>query len=155
MKIDRKHIHAKFGGHCAYCGKEITVKDMQVDHIYPKRLGGPDDLENLNPACRRCNHYKRGDTLEAFRRLMQGLHERIAKNYIVKVGLDYGVATLRPFSGLFYFETQGSALPTQLVIDSPVAFCSLKTCGYPECRRHYTRATDGALLKQFFCQIKM
>ncbi len=31
MKIDRKSVYEKFDGRCAYCGREITIKQMQVD----------------------------------------------------------------------------------------------------------------------------
>lgn len=34
-KQERMEIYNKYGGHCAYCGKEIEYKDMQVDHIKP------------------------------------------------------------------------------------------------------------------------
>ena len=39
MKIDRQKVYDKYNGHCAYCGKPITIKDNQVDHILPKRNG--------------------------------------------------------------------------------------------------------------------
>lgn len=48
----RQIVYDKHRGHCAYCGREIAYKDMQVDHIYPQYRGGKDDLDNLNPACR-------------------------------------------------------------------------------------------------------
>jgi 5-methylcytosine-specific restriction endonuclease McrA len=31
----RELVYNKCGGHCAYCGVEITSKQMQVDHIEP------------------------------------------------------------------------------------------------------------------------
>lgn len=34
-KIDRKAVYAKYNGHCAYCGRKIEYKDMQVDHLIP------------------------------------------------------------------------------------------------------------------------
>ena len=30
MKIDRQKVYDKYNGHCAYCGKAITIKDMTV-----------------------------------------------------------------------------------------------------------------------------
>lgn len=30
----RQQIFEKYNGHCAYCGCELTMKTMQVDHIY-------------------------------------------------------------------------------------------------------------------------
>ncbi|WP_206460405.1 HNH endonuclease [Anaerovorax sp. IOR16] len=111
-KKDRLLVYEKYGGHCAYCGKEIAYEDMQVDHIRPQReymealIEGKnlDDLDNLNPSCRRCNHYKRSLDLEGFRDYIKTLHERIAKDYITKVGLDFGIVKLIPFDGVFYFE---------------------------------------------------
>ena len=38
MKIDRLKIYNKYGGHCAYCGREIEYKQMQVDHHFPQRM---------------------------------------------------------------------------------------------------------------------
>ena len=35
-KKTREIVYNKYNGHCAYCGCEIEMKDMQVDHIVPK-----------------------------------------------------------------------------------------------------------------------
>ena len=103
-KKDRLKVYEKYAGHCAYCGKPVELSDMQVDHIEPKRKDGPDTMENYNPSCRRCNHYKRSLDLDGFRDYIKTLHERIAKDYITKVGLDFGIVELKPFDGKFYFE---------------------------------------------------
>jgi len=102
----RKMVYAKYNGHCAYCGREITFKEMQVDHIFPRcsNVANVESLSNKNPSCRRCNHYKRAETLENFRRQMKTLHERVEKIYIAKVAIDYGIIQLKPFDGRFYFE---------------------------------------------------
>jgi hypothetical protein len=106
-KQTRQAVYNKFGGHCAYCGNEIEIKDMQVDHVIPKRIGGMDDINNLNPACRRCNHYKRASSIERFRTLLLTLHERIKGNYICKVAEDYGIIAVKEWDGKFYFEKIG------------------------------------------------
>lgn len=103
-KAKRVKIWRKYGGKCAYCGKVITYGEMQVDHLWPKCGGGGDEYENLMPSCRRCNHYKRSYVLDEFRSLMLSLHERIRKSYINKVAEDYGIITVKPFDGKFYFE---------------------------------------------------
>lgn len=103
-KTDRQKVFEKYNGHCAYCGKEIDIKNMQVDHIIPVRKGGKDLLENYTPACRRCNHYKRTYDIEQFRELISTIHERIEKLYIVKVAIDFGIITVKPFDGTFYYE---------------------------------------------------
>jgi hypothetical protein len=77
---------------------------MQVDHIEPQRIGGADDVDNENPSCRRCNHYKRAHSLETFRGMLKTLHERTQKIYICKVAEDYGIIKVTPWDGKFYFE---------------------------------------------------
>lgn len=69
--FERQQIYGKFGGHCAYCGCEITIKEMQADHVVPLHLGGADEISNLYPACRACNHYKSTYTVEKFRTVIQ------------------------------------------------------------------------------------
>ena len=103
-KEERNIVFDKYSGHCAYCGKEITIDVMQVDHIEPLHNGGEDSIENKNPSCKSCNHYKRGYGLEGFRKYMMKLHERIIKDYISRVANDYGIINITPFSGKFYFE---------------------------------------------------
>lgn len=31
----RELVYQKFDCHCAYCGKKLELKDMQVDHFVP------------------------------------------------------------------------------------------------------------------------
>ena len=112
-KALREKVHQKFGGRCAYCGSEIAYKDMQIDHYLPQckekfysRRFKKDvhAEENLMPSCRRCNHYKRARTPKQFRELMASLHERLESIYILKVAVGFGMATIKPFDGEFYFE---------------------------------------------------
>lgn len=109
----RERVHQKFGGRCAYCGSEIAYKNMQIDHylpqsrekFYARRFQKDVHAEaNLMPACRRCNLYKRARTPKQFRELMTTLHERLQEIYILKVAVDFGMVTVKPFDGLFYFE---------------------------------------------------
>jgi 5-methylcytosine-specific restriction endonuclease McrA len=109
-KAMRQQVYEKYGGHCAYCGRQIEYKEMQVDHIEPQRLfwayekGYADRIENLNPSCRRCNHYKRASSLKTFRRLLLTLHERVQAQYICKVAEDYGIIKVEPWDGKFFYE---------------------------------------------------
>lgn len=94
-KSKREAVYRKYNGHCAYCGREISYKDMQVDHFQPLRAwgiedAGTDDLDNLMPACRMCNHYKRANSLETFRRYIAEIPRKLRENYIYKVGVVYG-----------------------------------------------------------------
>lgn len=99
-------VHEKCDGHCGDCGREISIKEMQVDHMYPFHVGCGNDMENLMPSCRQCNHYKRGATVEMFRISLRTLHERVGGMYIHKVAVNFGLAEIKAFDGLFYFEKQ-------------------------------------------------
>ncbi len=37
---------------CVYCGSE---KDLQWEHLIPRSIGGPDNIDNLVLSCRLCN----------------------------------------------------------------------------------------------------
>mgnify|MGYP003302008891 CR=1 FL=1 len=109
----REKVYNKYNGHCAYCGKEIEYKNMQVDHFIPitaAEYGKVDldtviDFNNLMPSCRMCNHYKRAHDIETFRRYIFEIPKKLKDNYIYKVGLVYGnvVENEKPIK--FYFET--------------------------------------------------
>ena len=67
-KAMRQKVYDKYDGHCAYCGRKIKMREMQVDHIIPIAYSyyGPreqvekvikmfedesiNDLDNLMPA---------------------------------------------------------------------------------------------------------
>ena len=112
MKVDRKIVYDKYDGHCAYCGKEITIDEMQVDHIVPKRAfeigyehGNPDDIDNLNPSCRLCNHYKRAESIEHWRQyFLDRIIENLNKIYIFRVALRFGMIEIKGWDRKFYFE---------------------------------------------------
>lgn len=107
-KAQRMKVYDKYNGHCAYCGKEIAYKDMQVDHLIPLNgcnRCGADEFENLMPACRRCNHYKRANSLEGWRRMIEEIPYKLERDsYIYKVGIDYGLVEPKPKKVAFYFE---------------------------------------------------
>lgn len=46
---------AEYGGRCAYCGREAP---LQVEHRIPLAKGGSNFIENILPACARCNARK-------------------------------------------------------------------------------------------------
>ena len=113
-KADRQRVYEKYNGHCAYCGKEIAYKDMQVDHRvalyrgYGTLVGverGTDDFDNLMPSCRACNFRKGTMTVEQFREEIRKQCERIVKSsFQVRQSIDYGLLSLNLHDIVFYFE---------------------------------------------------
>lgn len=112
-KKTRIEVYNKYNGHCAYCGKEIEYKDMQVDHMIPvqrerfKKYTEEDIecFENYMPSCRRCNHYKRSSSIESFRKMIEEIPKKLYRDsYIYKVGLDYGLVEPHEYKIKFYYE---------------------------------------------------
>jgi 5-methylcytosine-specific restriction endonuclease McrA len=116
----RDIIYNKYGGLCAYTGKPLG-EDWQIDHITPRRchwkLNG-NHINNLVPANRIINHYKRSLDLEGFREYMTNFHKRLAKlpknttvpaterriEYMNEVARHFDITVDKPFNGIFYFE---------------------------------------------------
>lgn len=125
-KKERDLIHKKYSGHCAYCGCEITLKQMQVDHIIPRlnfaksisnkvriptflRHLTKDDVnntDNLNPSCCICNKWKSAHDLELFRNELSDQIKRLnlySANY--RIAKRYGLLNEIKKPIKFYFET--------------------------------------------------
>ena len=110
----RNKVHQKYDGRCAYCGSEITLKQMHVDHKKPIWRGNPtvnpsyrgtNDIDNLMPACRPCNLWKTVMPLEQFREEIAAQVERLrlrSANFRMAERYNLVEATNTPV--IFYFE---------------------------------------------------
>ena len=105
-KQQRLLIHGKFNGKCAYCGCDIAYTDMQVDHIEALNNGGVDEVENMNPACRSCNHYKSTLGIERFREELSLLPDRLSgkEHIIFGIAERYGLVQKTGAKVQFQFE---------------------------------------------------
>jgi 5-methylcytosine-specific restriction endonuclease McrA len=125
-KEKRIKIHAKYNGHCAYCGCEIELTEMQTDHIIPKYQFAQnvhnkykipaflqhltvDDLnhiDNLNPACGVCNKWKSYHDLELFRNELTEQINRLNKySSAFRIAKRYALVEETAKPVVFYFET--------------------------------------------------
>lgn len=103
-KAQRLRVYNMYGGRCAYCGRPIRYEDMQVDHMVPLYNGGADNEGNYVPACRMCNHYKSTYTVEKLREQLGMLQERLRKDYIYRLALQYGLVREAENKITFFFE---------------------------------------------------
>lgn len=55
-----RQVTARAYERCEYCqtARRVIGMPLVIDHIFPRVLGGSDDIENLCAACYRCNEYK-------------------------------------------------------------------------------------------------
>ena len=112
-KQQREAVFNKYGGRCAYCGCELSLRTMQVDHIkavYASSLVNngvetqDDNLENLNPSCRQCNFYKGTLNIEQFRdKIKTTLYETCQNTFQAKLAKKLGMMKVVQFDK-FYFE---------------------------------------------------
>lgn len=61
-------VLSKTSGHCYYCGCNLTVDSVCLDHVLAKSKGGTRELHNLVPCCIKCNSSKGTKSIDEFRR---------------------------------------------------------------------------------------
>lgn len=62
VKLTRREVFRRDDYTCQYCGS--TSRDLTIDHVKPKHLGGKHCWTNVVTACAYCNHKKGGRTLQ-------------------------------------------------------------------------------------------
>lgn len=106
-KKDRKLVYEMYGGHCAYCGCKLELKDMQVDHfnsVYA--YDGKNELENYMPSCRQCNFYKSTGTIEQFRKHIKStLWANLKETFQYRLALKYKLIEENDKEIEFYYES--------------------------------------------------
>lgn len=73
--------YRKHGLVCAYCGSTLDKGDKTVDHKIPKAYGGVSILDNLVPACSKCNEEKSDLFFEEYVTLRTIQEKNDKKNY--------------------------------------------------------------------------
>ena len=63
----KQELYGAQAGDCAGCGTHFEFKNLTVDHIVPKDIGGGDNIENLQLLCGWCNSTKGTGTMAEFK----------------------------------------------------------------------------------------
>ena len=101
----RKRLHGSCNGMCAYCGCKLQYEKMQIDHIQPLSNGGADELKNMLPACRSCNHRKNSESLENYRKSVENFLNVLSRDSVTyRNAVRYGLLIPNPHPVTFYFE---------------------------------------------------
>lgn len=114
-KADRIKVYNKYDGRCAYCGKQINYRQMQIDHIRPQKkfyygliseipAYNVHDECNLNPACRRCNIHKYDLSIEEFREMISNKLKVLASSWHYNIAKDFNMVTEQATPVVFYYE---------------------------------------------------
>jgi diadenosine tetraphosphate (Ap4A) HIT family hydrolase len=70
----RYEVLKRAGGRCELCGIAHEERALEVDHIVPRKEGGPDDLANYQALCWKCNTNKGARDSTDFRQI-RDLHQ--------------------------------------------------------------------------------
>src|SRR5690349_3557521 len=65
IRLSRRNVYLRDDFTCQYCARRMPAKDLNLDHVTPRALGGKATWENLVTSCRRCNFEKGSATPEA------------------------------------------------------------------------------------------
>ncbi len=126
-KAQRAELREKFGGKCAYCGRDLPER-WHADHLIPCRreitdkkvsdgvyrlvsVGSGDPatnvIENMMPACPPCNISKGSMSLEGWRRWLAG-HINSLNEYhpIYRISKAFGLVEETGKPVIFHFEKQ-------------------------------------------------
>lgn len=68
-KDKRYWFNKQENGVCNYCGKRYPYDQLEMEHMIPKELGGPDHRRNMQLTCKACNRLKGTSTDIEFRHL--------------------------------------------------------------------------------------
>ena len=62
VKFNRCNIFARDKNSCQYCGRRFPTRELSLDHVVPRSMGGKSNWTNIVCACVECNVKKGGRT---------------------------------------------------------------------------------------------
>ena len=62
LRFSRRNLFARDNQRCQYCGRNLTISQMSMDHVVPRTLGGETKWDNVVCSCVACNTRKGGRT---------------------------------------------------------------------------------------------
>lgn len=105
LPTTEQYVLDKCGGRCAYCGLELDLDTMTVDHIQPRSRGGKNDRDNINPSCSPCNMFKSAFTVEELRCEIENRLARLRKSSsIFRHAERLGLVIILSQKIVFHFE---------------------------------------------------
>lgn len=62
VKFSRMNVLTRDKFTCQYCGRKLPMRELNYDHVVPKKYGGRTVWENIVTSCYPCNSRKAGRT---------------------------------------------------------------------------------------------
>jgi CRISPR/Cas system Type II protein with McrA/HNH and RuvC-like nuclease domain len=79
-KIEKQYVYIREQGKCYFCGKEVLLKKVSLDHYLPKSAGGPNDSFNLVLSCKRCNKLKKSTIPKDYGEVLLRLFQKAVRD---------------------------------------------------------------------------
>lgn len=76
------------GQRCVYCGVDLELNEIHLDHVIPEANGGPTNYQNLQVTCRKCNTEKGTLTEAAFENKLRNR----ALNILNRIGYKFNAS---------------------------------------------------------------
>ena len=73
---DRYEVLKRAKYRCELCGSPEKHRALEVDHIIPKSIGGPDEISNYQALCYKCNALKGNKDDTDFRKISDSYNDR-------------------------------------------------------------------------------
>ncbi len=67
VKYNRRNLFLRDLFTCQYCGDIFASKDLTIDHVIPKSMGGAGGWDNTVTACKDCNREKGAKLIKPLR----------------------------------------------------------------------------------------
>ena len=58
VRLNRRNVFVRDGYTCQYCAREFSERELNLDHVRPRKAGGAMTWENIVTSCIRCNSRK-------------------------------------------------------------------------------------------------
>jgi 5-methylcytosine-specific restriction endonuclease McrA len=98
-----RELVESYGEVCAYCGRPWEV----IDHFIPIAKGGSSSIQNLRPACARCNRLKKASLLEEWKPWLSHAPRGVSRHGLRRFVAQPDVAFGSMRTNRWYFPTAG------------------------------------------------
>ena len=103
----RKTVYDRYDGHCAYCGREISLSQMEISAISRKQYSQKKDLNLILPSCRICNRGRKIKSIPQYKLEIRTSHEILMRyQSIYCLALRFNKVQWNGDDFNFYFEQE-------------------------------------------------
>lgn len=80
VSFNRKNLFMRDNYTCQYCGEHFDTKDLTIDHVVPKSLGGTISWSNAVTCCKTCNYVKGAELIDPLTRPREPAYWDLVRN---------------------------------------------------------------------------